>query len=139
MKPDNDNEIPLQAQTTTGPPADPALPATIDRISRSDATRPGILVPSASQMAGEKRQATEDGPSRVRDHLTLAVPLIKRLDNARQYPRRVKNLIISIVAACGMATPLGSNILLRESPAPARLRPARTKLKRRPLPMSQPS
>ncbi|KAI1082135.1 MFS multidrug resistance transporter [Whalleya microplaca] len=50
--------------------------------------------------------------SRTRDYLTFNVPAVVGVEDVRQYPRRIKHIVTSIVALCGLATPLGSNIFL---------------------------
>ena len=50
-----------------------------------------------------------------RDYLKLGVPLVVSIEDARLYPRRLKHLVTVLVAVCGLATPLGSNIFLRKA------------------------
>ncbi|KAH9906353.1 putative MFS transporter [Xylariomycetidae sp. FL2044] len=74
---------------------------------------PTSTPPSPSAPGSYQPQATgaADTP-KARDYLRLSIPAVVTIHDARQYPRNIKHLVTGIVAFCGLATPLGSNIFL---------------------------
>jgi hypothetical protein len=82
-------------------------------VASSPAAGPGQVTPV---LVGNKPDAEHSNfvtSSRARDYLRFGIPAIARANNPRDYPRSLKHVVTSLVAACGLATPLGSNIFLR--------------------------
>ncbi|KAK3307154.1 MFS multidrug resistance transporter [Chaetomium strumarium] len=84
------------------------------------ATEPGMVAASPAAGSGQVLVASKPDAehsnfvtsSRAKDYLRLGIPAIARTSNPRDYPRSLKHVVTSMVAACGLATPLGSNIFL---------------------------
>lgn len=83
-------------------------PASVQVVADQTPLAPGQLA------LHEANQCVDQRSDQTREYLKFGVPFVVSIENARLYPRRLKHLVTALVAVCGLATPLGSNIFLRK-------------------------